>query len=67
MAHLQSNYYSLKELSVKMNLSERYLREKARAGELPALKAFNNWYVGHEDFCEYVFKHGLTLTQILTD
>ena len=62
----QSSYYSIKEVAVKLDLSERYVNTCINKGTLPALKAFSKWYISHDDLQKFIFKNGTPSDVILS-
>lgn len=48
------DFYTVEELAEKLKISERTIREKARAGILPGCKAFGRWYFLQVDLVEWM-------------
>jgi len=42
-------FYTVAQLSEKMQVSERSVADAIRAGVLPAVKRFGRWYITHSD------------------
>ena len=67
MNNSQSAYYSVKDVAVKLDLSERYIKETINKGTLPALKAFSKWYIGHEDLQKFILKNATPSDVVLLE
>jgi hypothetical protein len=67
MNNLQKEYYCIKEVANKIELSERYIKEQIRAGKLPAIKAFTKWYVGSDDLRKFLLDNSQHSTEVLSN
>lgn len=46
--------YTLDKLAVKLEVTERYIRDQIAAGELKAYKRGKRFYVLHSDLIEFI-------------
>jgi excisionase family DNA binding protein len=51
---MNNEIYTIKELAVKLNTSERAVRELIRDGKLKAFKQLGKYYILHVDLLEYI-------------
>ena len=50
--NLEDDFYTVAEVAIKLGLAERTVLDKIRAGTLPAVKKWGQWYCMKSDLLE---------------